>query len=80
MLLCSGLASAQWNTNTSVNMLISGLPTADLQSVPTSDGKTWIAYYHENSGNYDMRAQLIDADGYKLLGADGVLVSNLASG
>ncbi len=80
MLLCSGLASAQWNTNTNVNMLISGLPTADLQSVPTSDGKTWIAYYHENSGNYDMRAQLIDADGYKLLGADGVLVSNLASG
>lgn len=71
---------AQWNTNTSVNMLISGLPTADIQSAPTSDGKTWIAYYHQNGGNYDMRAQLIDANGYKLLGPDGMLVDNQTSG
>ena len=73
-------ASAQWNTNTSVNELISGLPTADIQSVATTDGKTWIAFYHENAGNYDMRAQLIDAAGYKMLGADGMLVSNQSSG
>ncbi|MCX6288122.1 MAG: T9SS type A sorting domain-containing protein [Bacteroidetes bacterium] len=71
---------AQWNTNTSVNILISGLPTADIQSVATTDGKTWIAFYHQNTGNYDMRAQLIDANGYKLLGADGMLVSNQPSG
>jgi hypothetical protein len=73
-------ARAQWNTNTSVNIEISGLPTADIQSVPTTDGKTWIAFYHENSGNYDMRAQLIDANGYKQLGPDGMLVSNYSSG
>jgi hypothetical protein len=71
---------AQWNTNTAVNMLISGLPTADMQAAPTADGKTWIAYYHENGGNYDMRAQLIDADGFKLLGPDGMLVDNQTSG
>jgi hypothetical protein len=71
---------AQWNPNTSVNILISNLPTADMQSVATTDGKTWIAYYHENAGNYDMRAQLIDANGYKLLGPDGILVSNQTSG
>jgi hypothetical protein len=71
---------AQWNTNTSVNLAISGLPIADMVSVPTSDGKTWIAFYHENTGNYDMRAQLIDEDGFKLLGNDGVLVSNQPSG
>ncbi|MCX6284281.1 MAG: hypothetical protein NTW31_08615, partial [Bacteroidetes bacterium] len=71
---------AQWNTNTSVNIQISGLPAADLQSAPTSDGKTWIAFYVQNGGNYDMRAQLIDANGYKLLGPDGMLVSNQPSG
>lgn len=71
---------AQWNTNTSVNLEISSLATADMVSVPTSDGKTWIAFYHENTGNYDMRAQLIDENGYKLLGPDGILVSNQSSG
>ncbi len=71
---------AQWNTNTSVNEEISGFPVADMQSVATTDGKTWVAFYHENSGNYDMRAQLFDADGYKLLGPDGMLVSNHVSG
>ena len=75
-----GTSNAQWNPNTSVNLLISTLPMADMQCAPTTDGKTWIAYYHENSGNYDMRAQLIDADGYKLLGPDGMLVSNRTSG
>ena len=78
--LMPGASFAQWNTNTSVNLLISGLPTADIQSASTTDGKTWIAFYHENAGNYDMRAQLIDANGYKLLGPDGMLVSNQSSG
>lgn len=74
------LLKAQWNTNTFENIQVSGLKTADMQSVRTSDGKMWVAFYHENTGNYDMRAQLIDADGYKLLGPDGVLVSNKPSG
>jgi len=78
--LVPGTVYAQWNTNTSVNLLISGLPTADIQSAPTTDGKTWIAFYHQNGGNYDMRAQLIDANGYKLLGADGMLVDDQPSG
>ncbi len=80
LFFCTGTARAQWNTNTSVNLLISGLGVADMQSVPTTDGKTWIAFYTLNAGNYDMRAQLIDADGNKLLGPDGVLVSNKTSG
>jgi hypothetical protein len=72
--------NAQWNNNTYENLEISSLITADMESVPTTDGKTWIAFYHQNGGNYDMRAQLIDADGNKLLGSDGVLVSNQTSG
>lgn len=74
------VAYAQWNTNTSVNLQISGLPTADMQAVSTTDNKLWVAFYHLNGGNYDMRAQLFDADGNKLLGPDGVLVSNQPSG
>ncbi len=71
---------AQWNTNTSVNLQISSLVTADMQSASTTDGKMWVAFYNQNGGNYDMRAQLIDADGNKLLGPDGILVSNQTSG
>jgi hypothetical protein len=78
--MVTGAADAQWNTNTSVNLQISGLEVADMESVATTDGKTWTAFYVQNGGNYDMRAQLIDQDGYKLLGADGVLVSNQPSG
>ena len=78
--LLPGTLRAQWNNNTFVNLLISSLPTADMQTAPTSDGKTWIAFYHQNGSNYDMRAQLLDANGFKLLGPDGVLVSNQVSG
>jgi len=78
--LNSAPVMAQWNTNTSVNLQISGLIIADQVPVATSDGKTWIAFYVQNGGNYDMRAQLIDADGYKLLGPNGMLVSNKTSG
>ncbi len=76
----SSIVKAQWNPNTYVNLQISSLNTADLQSIPTTDGKTWIAFYSQNGSNYDMRAQLIDANGNKLLGPDGILVSNQTSG
>jgi hypothetical protein len=78
--LVPGKIQAQWNPNTSENLLISTLPIADMQQISTTDGKTWIAFYHQNGSNYDMRAQLIDANGYKLLGTDGILVDNHTSG
>lgn len=71
---------AQWNPNTSINLEVSTLPVADLQTVITSAGRTWVAFYHNNAGNYDMRAQLLDVDGTKLLGPDGMLVDNQPSG
>lgn len=71
---------AQWNTNSSVNLTISDLSIGDMQSVSTSDGKLWVAYYHENGGGYDMRAQLFDRNGNKLLGNNGILVSNKPTG
>ena len=74
------LCFAQWTTNTSINLEVAGLNVADLQTATTSDGKTWIAFYNNNAGNYDMRAQLLDVGGNKLLGPNGVLVCNQTSG
>ena len=79
-ILCSIFSFSQWNPNTSVNLEVAGLNVADLQTASTSDGKTWIAFYNNNGGNYDMRAQLLDIGGNKLLGPDGVLVCNQPSG
>ena len=79
-LLWFGFVQAQWNMNTSVNLELAALPTADMHSLTTTDGKTWIAFYHNNAGNYDMRAQLLDVNGYKLLGPNGMLVGNKPSG
>ncbi len=75
-----GTIHAQWNPNTAVNIQISSLTVADMQQAATTDGKTWIAFYAQVGSNYNMMAQLIDADGYKLLGNDGVLVNSHTSG
>ncbi len=71
---------AQWTPNTFTNLEIAGLSVADQQVAHTSEGKTWIAFYSNNAGNYDMRAQLLDGNGNKLLGNDGVLVCSQPSG
>ncbi len=76
----SMVATAQWNSNIATNLELAALPTADMQTVTTSDGRTWIAFYHQNGSNYDMRAQLLDVNGNKLLGTNGLLVCSQTSG
>ncbi|MCX6283219.1 MAG: T9SS type A sorting domain-containing protein [Bacteroidetes bacterium] len=78
--LLADISRAQWNPNTAVNLLMSSYSGDVLLSAPTTDGKTWISFYSLTNGNYAMRAQLLDANGYKLLGPDGIVVSNYASG
>lgn len=79
-LLIINTVSGQWTSNTAVNLEIAELNTSDLQVAATSDGKTWIAYYHNTGSNYDMRAQLLDVNGNKLLGPNGVMVCSQPSG
>ena len=79
-ILITSAAFSQWNPNTFVNLAVSDLNGDDLQTATTTDGKTWVAFYSNNGGNYDMRAQLLDANGNKLLGPNGMLVSNQTSG
>lgn len=76
LLLFSISSFSQWTSNTSVNTEIAPLNTGSLQTATTSDGKTWIAFYHNVGGAYQMRAQLLDVDGTQLLGSNGVLVSS----
>lgn len=80
LILTPWTSRAQWNTNTSVNLPVATVEVSDMHSASTSDSKTWVAFYAVNGSNYDMRAQLLDANGNKLLGTDGMLVSNQPSG
>src|SRR5262245_35405054 len=80
-LLIAGLvSSAQWTTNTLVNTEASSTNTGDCRTLATNDGRTWLAYFKSvgSPNNYEVRAQLLDKDGYRLLGPEGVLVNNAA--
>ena len=72
---------AQWNSNTAINLEVNSLYTATQQAVRTTDGKTWVAYYYNNNNNaFKMYVQLLDVNGNKLLGTNGVLVDDNPSG
>jgi len=70
---------AQWTPQTDINTMVSNARTGDIQSVGTSDGKTWVVYWKEMPApqNYEMRCQLLDANGIQLFGPDGMLVNNV---
>src|ERR1051326_4387156 len=71
--------NAQWS-NTFNNTPVAKINSSDIQTANTNDGRTWIAFYSQRGSNYDMRAQLLDVNGNRLLGDSGVLVSNKKSG
>lgn len=73
-------ANAQWNNNTSQNLAVAKVNSSDIQTANTNDGRTWIAFYSQRGANYDMRAQLLDANGNRMFGDSGILVSNKKSG
>lgn len=70
--------NAQWTTNTEANTTVSTLQTGDMQSVGTSDGRTWVAYWHDVPAPkyYEMRVQLLDQNGNRVFGDEGLLVNN----
>lgn len=70
---------AQWTTDTDVNTAVEGLQTEDIQSIGTSDGKTYVAFWRIAPApqNYEMRLQVLDASGNKLLGEDGMVVNDV---
>lgn len=72
------LANAQWQADTAVNTLAASTITVDTQSISTSDGQTYVAFYKrvDPPVNYEMRLQLLNANGEKQFGDEGILVSN----
>jgi len=78
LLVAALSTSAQWTTNTLQNTEASNTTTGDCRTLATNDGRTWMAYF-KNVGapnNYQVRAQLLNKDGYEMLGPEGVLVNN----
>ncbi len=78
MLFCALFVNAQWVTDTAVNTLVSDDTTEDMMSAGTSDGKTFVVYWKVVSAptNYELRLQILDANGNQTLGSNGTLISN----
>ncbi len=72
---------AQWTDNTAENLSVAGMNASDMHAIGVGEGKTWVAWYSKrDDDNYELRAQLIDSTGHKLLGDAGILVSNELAG
>lgn len=70
-------AAAQWSADAGSNTAVvtrsgdQALP----KSAATSDGGRWVAWFDNESGNYDVYAQRYDSQGNELLAAGGLLIS-----
>ena len=74
-------AMAQWNNNPEENLVLwSGSNITSIASVKTSDNNVFVSYFYKESNNYNLYAQLLDADGFKLWDENGLLtnISHLA--
>ncbi|MBD3905814.1 T9SS type A sorting domain-containing protein [Chryseobacterium sp. Ch-15] len=69
--------SAQWNPNTDQNLSAVSSGNGVAFSATTNDGKTYIAFWKPvASVNFELWLQILDENGNKQLGADGVMLSN----
>lgn len=69
---------AQWTTDTQANTLVSTLSSDDMKAIGASDGSTFIVFWHSVGApeNYELRLQVLNPAGEKMLGDEGVLVSD----
>ncbi len=72
------IASAQWTTDTDQNTFVAESGELDIHAHGTSDGQTYVVYWKtvDAPTNVELRLQVMDADGYQMLGEDGILVSD----
>ncbi len=70
--------NAQWTSNTDINTLVTSSEGGDMKALGTSSGKTYVVYWKAVSAptNYELRLQILDVDGFQLLGEEGMLVSD----
>lgn len=74
VLVLSFSLNAQWTTETDVNTLVSVDSSEDMKAVSTSDGYTYIVYW--KNSDLELRMQVLDTSGNKLLGTNGSLITN----
>ncbi|SHK34400.1 T9SS type A sorting domain-containing protein [Epilithonimonas mollis] len=67
---------AQWTNDYSQNTPLATYQTSVPQSISTSDGSTFVSFWKVtgSSDNYQLYVQLLDKDGNKKFGTDGLLV------
>ncbi|QIE60268.1 T9SS type A sorting domain-containing protein [Rasiella rasia] len=72
------IAQAQWSADTSVNTSVADSQTEVVQAKGTSTGETYVVFWKSvpEPTNYELRLQVLDVDGNKTLGPDGMLVSD----
>lgn len=77
-LLITCFANAQWTADTAANTLVASTITDDSQSIGTSDGRTYTVFWKQVAAptNFELRAQLLDANGNQMFGPEGMLISN----
>ena len=70
-------AMAQWSNSPKENMILfSGSGITNVASVKTSNSNIFVSYFYKESDNYNLYAQLLDADGYSLWDENGLLISS----
>ncbi|GAA4363786.1 hypothetical protein GCM10023185_32800 [Hymenobacter saemangeumensis] len=76
---CVLTAQAQWTNNAALNTAVqdlAGVTEATPMSAPGPTGGTWVSWFEQAPGSsYIMRVQLLDRNGNKTLGPNGLLVS-----
>ncbi|MFL9835095.1 T9SS type A sorting domain-containing protein [Chryseobacterium terrae] len=72
------MTNAQWNPNTDQNLLVTSPGNGSSFSATSNDGKTYIGFWKQVGApqNFELWLQVLDQNGDKLLGTDGILLSN----
>ncbi|MGX7666218.1 T9SS type A sorting domain-containing protein [Flavobacterium pedocola] len=78
VLLTSLSGKAQWTTDTAVNTLVADVINLDQKVVKCPNGSTYVVFWKQVAApaNFELRVQLLNANGVAQFGTEGMLISN----
>lgn len=77
-LFTGAVAHAQWTTDVSANTTVRALTPGEASSPMVADGpdgSTYVSWFENGSGSYQLRMQRLDASGFRLWPDTGLVVS-----